>query len=164
MVERPLCMREVLGSTPGFSIQSQRPTLRLTFLTGACSDALKLQQQSLIERHSQREMTILHSCLVSFSSKYIFRLLPRSFPSHFIITGATIKSLIINELLLWETSLLFTIGPMHAYIRVQPLTTKPRSSKIISKPLRSFTYVTWEFFPFTLLWEFTGVNVHAIRR
>ena len=99
-----------------------------------------------------------------FQLKIYFRLLPRSFPSHFIITGATIKSLIINELLLWETSLLFTIGPMHAYIRVQPLTTKPRSSKIISKPLRSFTYVTWEFFPFTLLWEFTGVNVHAIRR
>ena len=36
---------------------------------------------------------------------------------------------VINELLLWETSLLFTIGPMHAYIRVQRLTTKPHSSK-----------------------------------
>lgn len=79
-------------------------------------------------------MTILNSCLVSFRSKYIFGSRQGVFqvglvPSHFIITRATIKSLIINELLLWETSLLFTIGPMHAYIRVQPLTTKPRSSK-----------------------------------
>ena len=49
-----------------------------------------------------------------FQLKIYFQLLPGSFPSHFIITRATIKSLIINELLPWETSLLFTIGPMHA--------------------------------------------------
>ena len=115
MVERPLCMREVLGSTPGFSIQSQRPTLRLSFLTGG---VLRRTQIATVVSNRTAFATRddnFTQLFGEFQLKIYFRLLPRSFPSHFIITGATIKSLIINERLLWETSLLFTIGPMHAY-------------------------------------------------
>ena len=38
----------------------------------------------------------------------------------------------------------------------------PRFCEIIFQRVRTFTYFTWEFFWFALLWEFTDPNLHEI--
>ena len=101
MVERPLCMREVLGSTPGIL-----HTKSASYFTTHDPDWDVLRRTQIATVVSNRTAFATRDdnftqLFGKFQLKIYFRLLPGSFPSHFIITGATIKSLIINELLLW---------------------------------------------------------------
>lgn len=76
-----------------------------------------------------------------------------------------LKALGINrKYLLLLSKVLNEIGLINAYIRVQNFATKPCFCTviIIFQRLRTFTYLTWEFVWFTLLWEFPEVILHRV--